>query len=1031
MALYGLVVNIAPFTSTAQASMTSGASAPPSQRSPRSSAPFWSSTESALTSWRRSSPAASQPRPSSRCTTASAQQSTPAPPSDNTSSTQPPTAATLRSSEPRRAWPPDPPRPEPESVPDRSAHPSSPSSTSGPPSLAPHLRRRCQQLLARRRRGHPSPPGAVATKEAADADAAAGGATAAAAPRNPAAEKAGPPLRARHLPGSRPRADPGAPPGLPTPPLTHAQRVRKSLAAWRAIGAPPQVLRWISQGVTVKWNERGPPAPFHHGVSRFSPDEREWLATERDRCLGTGAWERATNFDFVSRAFVVAHNGKRRLVIDLRHLNEHCVKRSCRFESLSRLRKLARRHDFMISVDLTDAYHHIAIRPEDRHYFTFAIETPAGVQYFSTAALNFGWTLSPWVFTTFMKAVVSYLRHPLDSDRRPSGAPLLQRVCSGSTRHAHPPLAGRFCLLLPRRAPRLTELPIYAAGGLRAARRDLQPVRPFGSGDRAAQGPAPAITGAGGPPRLLHRLDERALSPHAKARGQAGSGGSISSVRSGSRPAASSPTGPRLFCGPGSGEHAGAASRSLHAEGPVRLPVRAARLAFMPWRAAVSTGHHQARMVGGAAGLQIHRPSHLAEAGHGDPAHRRIGFGLGSRAQLGCCAPTRAWLLDAGRARVAYHVQGACRGAQGSGALLAPAGRAPGSPARGQPGGSLHPDQHGLTLAPAHARTPSAVVLAGHAGHRAEGGLHPQRSQHLGGPRIPPGIAKGLHARHRPLLRSTSPLGSVHRRRLCVTRHGPAAEVLGGALRGGRGSHRRLRSGLGGRVHLGSSTSWSASRPRAFSRVSSSSRRSLRTDVARGAVVLAAPPAGRRSYRAAGRLSSAHRGRRSGATRDVAAHPVPQPRRAPHSIAHAPPSSVSPVAAYLSDRWAQWSGGATAARLAADARQSSTARSYGRHWAAFAEWCALNSLEPLPATPDMVAAYIGSIADRGTVAARSLQPYLSAINSVHADFGYERPALGHFITTVRRGMARTQAATATRDTRIPLPAPAVEAVLDD
>jgi len=79
----------------------------------------------------------------------------------------------------------------------------------------------------------------------------------------------------------------------------------------------------------------------------------------------------------------------------------------------------------------------------------------------------------------------------------------------------------------------------------------------------------------------------------------------------------------------------------------------------------------------------------------------------------------------------------------------------------------------------------------------------------------------------------------------------------------------------------------------------------------------------------------------------------------------------------------------------------------------------------------MVAAYIGSIADRGTVAARSLQPYLSAINSVHADFGYERPALGHFITTVRRGMARTQAATATRDTRIPLPAPAVEAVLDD
>jgi len=222
------------------------------------------------------------------------------------------------------------------------------------------------------------------------------------------------PLHARHSPSSRTRADPGAPPGLP-PPLTHSQRVRKSLAAWRAIGAPPQVLRWISQGVTVKWNERGPPAPFHHGVTRFSPDEHEWLSTERDRCLGTGAWQRATCFDYVSRAFVVTHNGKRRLVIDLRHVNEHCIKRSCRFESLTRLRKLARRHDFMISIDLTDAYHHLAIRPADRHYFTFAIETLSGVEYFCTAALNFGWTLSPWVFTTFMKPVVAYLRHPLDT----------------------------------------------------------------------------------------------------------------------------------------------------------------------------------------------------------------------------------------------------------------------------------------------------------------------------------------------------------------------------------------------------------------------------------------------------------------------------------------------------------------------------------------------------------------------------------------------------------------------------------------
>ena len=54
-----------------------------------------------------------------------------------------------------------------------------------------------------------------------------------------------------------------------------------------------------------------------------------------------------------SHTFIMTHKGKCRLVINLRWLNEHC-----RFESLM-LRRLARCHDFMFSLDLTDAYHHI------------------------------------------------------------------------------------------------------------------------------------------------------------------------------------------------------------------------------------------------------------------------------------------------------------------------------------------------------------------------------------------------------------------------------------------------------------------------------------------------------------------------------------------------------------------------------------------------------------------------------------------------------------------------------------------------
>ena len=108
-----------------------------------------------------------------------------------------------------------------------------------------------------------------------------------------------------------------------------------------------------------------------------------------------------------------------------------------------------------------------------------------------------------------------------------------------------------------------------------------------------------------------------------------------------------------------------------------------------------------------------------------------------------------------------------------------------------------------------------------------------------------------------------------------------------------------------------------------------------------------------------------------------------------------------------------------------------TAESYSRHWATFCAWCADNAVEPMPASPRMIMAYVGHLAERGTIAEASLQPYLSAINSMHADADLPRPALGHFVQRVRQGMARAQAARQTRDTRVPLPAPHVLRILHD
>jgi hypothetical protein len=123
-------------------------------------------------------------------------------------------------------------------------------------------------------------------------------------------------------------------------------------------------------------------------------------------------------------------------------------------------------------------------------------------------------------------------------------------------------------------------------------------------------------------------------------------------------------------------------------------------------------------------------------------------------------------------------------------------------------------------------------------------------------------------------------------------------------------------------------------------------------------------------------------------------------------------------------------GGYTAVQLLASRLEDSTLAAYGRHWAAFDEYCAGEGLCSLPATHRTVFFYIGHLAERGTVAASSLQPYLSAINGAHRDHGHEPPALGHLIRSARQGMARAQAAMQTTDSRVPLPAPVFERALD-
>jgi len=128
-----------------------------------------------------------------------------------------------------------------------------------------------------------------------------------------------------------------------------------------------------------------------------------------------------------------------------------------------------------------------------------------------------------------------------------------------------------------------------------------------------------------------------------------------------------------------------------------------------------------------------------------------------------------------------------------------------------------------------------------------------------------------------------------------------------------------------------------------------------------------------------------------------------------------------------------------ALQLLVAGRRSSTWQSYSSKLQRWFDFCTRVQREqgkppipPFPARHAHLLAYLGFLRQEGLVAAGSLQPYLSAINSWHADLGLPKPAVGHTITRIRRGYGELQPDFEDGETvtgRRPIPADVVLSIL--
>ena len=122
--------------------------------------------------------------------------------------------------------------------------------------------------------------------------------------------------------------------------------------------------------------------------------------------------------------------------------------------------------------------------------------------------------------------------------------------------------------------------------------------------------------------------------------------------------------------------------------------------------------------------------------------------------------------------------------------------------------------------------------------------------------------------------------------------------------------------------------------------------------------------------------------------------------------------------------------GAMATTLFQSATATRTDQNYSSNLVSFFAFCDESFLEPLKVSPVDIARFVVWMGQRGTVAAASLQPYLSAINKFLQEHALPPVAVGPLVARVRKGLENCQEDMAPLPQRLPLPAPVALQILE-
>ncbi len=181
-----------------------------------------------------------------------------------------------------------------------------------------------------------------------------------------------------------------------------------NLDAYERIGAPEEVLKWIKYGVKLPFRT----IPGHYRFpNRLNSDRQRLFVKEKiQELLSSGAirklppGQKPRCINAISTA--PKKNGKLRFILDTRAANAHIVTPKFSQEGINVVCDLIQEDDELITVDLRDGFHHVAVHKDYQTYLGMYYDGA----YYVWCCLPFGLSCSPYYFNKVLRPVVRFLR---------------------------------------------------------------------------------------------------------------------------------------------------------------------------------------------------------------------------------------------------------------------------------------------------------------------------------------------------------------------------------------------------------------------------------------------------------------------------------------------------------------------------------------------------------------------------------------------------------------------------------------------